>query len=88
MRAQLAEEMGEDQLIEADIISAVRYWREAQEQGKTVVLRRIWWYTACCMHKALITWTMTKPELMEDLERQILARLGFDDPGEQGHRLT
>ena len=27
-------------------------------------------------------------ELMEDLERQILARLGFDDPYEQGHRLT
>lgn len=90
VRAQLAEEMGEDQLIEADIIfCGAVLAREAQEQGKTVVAHAAHLVVHGVLHaQGFDHMDDDEAELMEDLERQILARLGFDDPYEQGHRLT
>lgn len=81
VRAQLAEEM-DTNLIEADIIlCGAVLTREASEQNKTVLAHAAHLVVHGVLHaQGFDHIDDDEAEVMEDLETQILARLGFDDP--------
>ena len=81
VREQLAQQMPEN-LIEADIIlcGAVLV-REASEQNKTVVAHAAHLIVHGILHaQSFDHIDDDEAEIMEELERQILERLGFDNP--------
>ena len=81
IRAQLTQEMQESG-IEADIIlCGAVLEREAQEQNKSIVAHAAHLVVHGVLHaQGFDHLDVEEAELMEDLERQILARLGFDNP--------
>lgn len=89
LAAEMVEEIGQEQIIEADIIfCGAVLAREAAEQGKTLEAHAAHLVVHGVLHaQGFDHMDDEEAEIMEDLERQILAGLGFDDPYEQGHRL-
>ena len=81
IRAQLEQEMG-DGGIEADIIFCVAVLeREAKEQKKSIEAHAAHLLVHGVLHaQGFDHLEDDEAEIMEDLERQILERLGFDNP--------
>lgn len=82
VRAQLAEQM--ERVIEADIIvCGAVLAREAEEQNKTILAHAAHLVVHGVLHaQGFDHMDDDEAEMMESLETQILARLGFDDPYE------
>ncbi|MCE1160903.1 MAG: rRNA maturation RNase YbeY [Burkholderiales bacterium] len=80
MRAQLAEQM--ERVIEADIIvCGAVLAREAEEQNKTILAHAAHLVVHGVLHaQGFDHMDDDEAEMMESLETQILARLGFDNP--------
>ncbi|MBS1174740.1 MAG: ybeY [Burkholderiaceae bacterium] len=81
VRAQLAEQMDAN-FIEADIIfCGAVLMREASEQNKTILAHAAHLVVHGVLHaQGFDHIDDDEAEVMEDLETQILARLGFDNP--------
>jgi probable rRNA maturation factor len=81
VRAELAEQMDAD-LIEADIVlCGAVLEREAIEQNKTIVEHAAHLVVHGVLHaQGFDHIDDDEAEIMEDLETQILARLGFENP--------
>ena len=80
VRAQLAEQM--ERVIEADIIvCGAVLAREAEEQNKTILAHAAHLVVHGILHaQGFDHMDDDEAEMMESLETQILARLGFDNP--------
>jgi probable rRNA maturation factor len=80
VRAQLAEQM--ERVIEADIIvCGAVLAREAEEQNKTILAHAAHLVVHGVLHaQGFDHMDDDEAEMMESLETQILARLGFDNP--------
>ena len=80
VRAQLAEQM--ERVIEADIIvCGAVLAREAAEQNKTILAHAAHLVVHGVLHaQGFDHMDDDEAEMMESLETQILARLGFDNP--------
>ena len=80
VRAQLAEQM--ERVIEADIIvCGAVLAREATEQNKTILAHAAHLVVHGVLHaQGFDHMDDDEAEMMESLETQILARLGFDNP--------
>ncbi len=85
VRAQLAEQM-DGAAIEADIIfCGAVLEREAKEQNKILLAHAAHLVVHGVLHaQGFDHIEDDEAEIMEDLETQILARLGFDNPYESG----
>jgi probable rRNA maturation factor len=88
VRVALAEISGEQ--IEADIIlCGAVLQREAEQQGKSIEAHAAHLIVHGVLHaQGFDHLDDDEAELMEDLEKQILARLGFEDPYVEGGRIA